>query len=84
MSPAIARKLATFMMHGSISPSQSKYKLSPKQEQVIQGLVDGLSYKALAQHLDISVSTVKTHIKRIYETMHVNSKAEAVAKYLKG
>jgi len=82
MSPAIARKLATFMMHGLSQKPSSNYRLSPKQEQVIQGLVDGLSYKALALKLEVSVSTVKTHIKRIYETMHVNSKAEAVAKYL--
>ena len=83
MSPSIARKLATFMMTNASNTNPSGYSFSPKQEQVIQGLVDGLSYKALAESLGISSSTIKTHIKRIYKIMHVNSKAEAVAKYLK-
>lgn len=83
MSPSIARKLATFMMNSSSKEAPSNYQFSPKQEEVIKGLVDGLSYKALAEKLGISSSTIKTHIKRIYKIMHVNSKAEAVAKYLK-
>ncbi len=81
MTPAIARKLTMYMKQGK---KQVKHKLdlSPKQVEVIEGLVDGLSYKALAERLGISVSTIKTHIKRIYEALHVNSKSEAVAKYL--
>ena len=83
MSPSIARKLATYMMNSFTNDAPSSYQFSPKQEEVIKGLVDGLSYKALAENLGISSSTIKTHIKRIYKIMHVNSKAEAVAKYLK-
>ena len=81
MSPAIARKL-TMYISGKNKP-QNSYELSPRQVMIIEGLVDGLSYKGLSEKLGISVSTVKTHIKRIYEAMHVSSKAEAVAKYLK-
>lgn len=83
MSPSIARKLSLYMMKDNSPQPSSTVLLSPKQEQVIQGLVDGLSYKAIASQLDISVSTVKTHIKRIYQALHVSNKAEAVAKYLK-
>ncbi len=82
MSPAIARKLTLFMTKGAIPKKQSS-QLTPKQVEVIEGLVDGLSYNALAEKMSVSVSTVKTHIKRIYLTLHVKSKAEAVAKYLK-
>jgi len=81
MSPAIARKLTSYISSGS-KPSNS-YDLSPRQIMIIEGLVDGLSYKGLSEKLEISVSTVKTHIKRIYQAMHVSSKSEAVAKYLR-
>ena len=81
MSPAIARKLTSYISKGE--PTKKTYKLTPKQVLIIEGLVDGLSYKGLATRLDVSVSTIKTHIKRIYQTMHVSSKSEAVAKYLK-
>ena len=81
MSPAIARKLTSYISKGE--PTKNTYKLTPKQVLIIEGLVDGLSYKGLATRLDVSVSTIKTHIKRIYQTMHVSSKSEAVAKYLK-
>jgi len=81
MSPAIARKLTSYI---SAAPKSSNtYDLSPRQVMIIEGLVDGLSYKGLSEKLDISISTVKTHIKRIYQAMHVSSKSEAVAKYLK-
>lgn len=79
MSPAIARKLTTYMLSGQ---KEKNLNLTTKQEEVIKGLVDGLSYKGLAEKLGVSVETIKTHIKRIYQTLHVNSKAEAVAKYL--
>ena len=81
MSPAIARKLTSYISKGA--PTKNTYKLTPKQVLIIEGLVDGLSYKGLATRLDVSVSKIKTHIKRIYQTMHVSSKSEAVAKYLK-
>ena len=82
MSPAIARKLTLYMTKGAIPKNQTS-QLSPKQVEVIEGLVDGLTYNALAEKMEVSVSTIKTHIKRIYQTLHVKSKAEAVAKYLK-
>lgn len=81
MSPSIARKLSEHLLKKTI---KSASKLSNKQEEVMHGLVDGLSYKELASRMNISVDTVRTHIKRIYSVLHVNSKSGAVAKYLKG
>ncbi|MEN0051043.1 MAG: helix-turn-helix transcriptional regulator, partial [Bacteroidota bacterium] len=46
--------------------------------------VDGLSYKMIADKLHISLDTVRDHIKRIYRTLEVNSKAEVIKKALKG
>lgn len=82
MSPSIARKLSQHLFKKINKPPAQR--LSDKQEEVMQGLVDGLSYKELASRLDISIDTVRTHIKRIYNVLHVNSKAGAVSKYLKG
>lgn len=82
MSPSIARKLSLHLFNKKHKPSAQR--LSSKQEEVMKGLVDGLSYKELASKMEISIDTVRTHIKRIYTVLHVNSKAGAVSKYLKG
>lgn len=80
MSPGIARKLSEFL---AFDNKQKQSVLTSKQEEVMAGLVEGLSYKEIASQLDLSIDTIRTHIKRIYQQLHVKSKAEAVAKYLK-
>ncbi len=57
--------------------------LTSREEQILNELVNGNSYKSTADHLNISVHTVRFHIRSIYEKMHVHSKSEAVAKALK-
>lgn len=81
MSPSIARKIAQHFM-----PKQRKEtdQLSPRQQQIVEGLVDGLSYKLIADKLSISIDTVRDHIKHIYRTLEVNSKAEVIRKALEG
>jgi len=59
------------------------YNLSEREKQVLQLLVDGYSYKMIAGEMFISIDTVRSHIKKIYEKLHVNSKSEAVAKAFK-
>lgn len=59
------------------------YNLSDREKQVLQFLVDGYSYKMIASEMFISIDTVRSHIKKIYEKLHVNSKSEAVAKAFK-
>ena len=59
------------------------YKLSDREKQVLQLLVDGFSYKMIAAEMFIAIDTVRSHIKKIYEKLHVNSKSEAVAKAFK-
>jgi len=80
MSPGIARKLSEYLTSAKTSRTVG---LSPRQIEVMTGLVDGHSYKDIAGQLVVSVDTIRTHIKRIYQQLHVKSKAEAVAKYLK-
>ncbi|HOJ90283.1 MAG TPA: LuxR C-terminal-related transcriptional regulator, partial [Saprospiraceae bacterium] len=54
-----------------------------REKEILQLLVEGDSYKLVADKLFISFFTVQTHIKHIYEKLHVNSKTEAVTKALK-
>lgn len=81
MSPSIARKIA-----GHFMPKVAKEgdALTPRQHQIVDALVDGLSYKMIADKLEISIDTVRDHIKRIYRALEVNSKAEVIRKSLKG
>lgn len=57
--------------------------LSPRETEVLHGLVDGLSYKMVADKLGIGFETVRTHVKRVYEKLGVHNCTEAVAKALK-
>ncbi|MGE5106383.1 MAG: response regulator [Sphingobacteriales bacterium] len=60
-----------------------EYDLSEREKQVLQLLVNGYSYKMIAAEMFIAIDTVRSHIKKIYEKLHVNSKSEAVAKAFK-
>jgi DNA-binding NarL/FixJ family response regulator len=59
------------------------YDLSEREKEVLQLLVNGYSYKMIAAEMFIAIDTVRSHIKKIYEKLHVNSKSEAVAKAFK-
>jgi DNA-binding NarL/FixJ family response regulator len=59
------------------------YNLSDREKGVLQLLVEGYSYKMIASEMFIAIDTVRSHIKKIYEKLHVNSKSEAVAKAFK-
>lgn len=80
MSPTIARKV---VMHFASQKSGNDYALSPREKEILTLLTNGNSYKMIAADLDISIETVKTHIKKIYEKLQVRSQSEAVSKALK-
>jgi DNA-binding NarL/FixJ family response regulator len=82
MSPQIARKVIEYF-----SPNKKKEAISPlsaKEKEIVVGLVDGLSYKLIADRMNISIETVRFHIKNIYRKLHVHGKAEVISKSLKG
>jgi DNA-binding NarL/FixJ family response regulator len=58
------------------------YRLTVRENEILYSLVDGLSYKKIADKYCVSISTIRTHICNIYHKLHVNSKAEAVARVL--
>ena len=80
MTPGIARKVLN-QFH-NVLPEEMKedYHLSPREKEVLSLLVDGLSYKMIAGKLNITYDTVRAHMKKIYEKLHVTSMTEAVAK----
>lgn len=83
MSPQIARKVIDHFQEND-SKKDSDSDLTPREHDIVNGLVDGLSYKMIADRYDISIDTVRAHIRNIYRKLHVNSKAEVIAKSLKG
>lgn len=82
MSPQIGRKVLNFFRPEKKADKTST--LTSREKEVVQGLVDGLSYKQIADRLSISVGTIFTHIKNIYKKLQVNSKAEVIVKSLRG
>lgn len=85
MSPSIARKvLAKMQEHATVirPPQTPDYNLTAREKEVLSCITEGMSYKMIADKLSISFETVKTHIKNIYEKLHVASMSEAVAKAL--
>jgi DNA-binding NarL/FixJ family response regulator len=81
MSPNIAQKiLLLFRQHFPDTATPVDYNLSKREKEILKYLVEGLSYKMIAAQCTISIETVKTHFKRIYEKLHVASMTEAVAK----
>lgn len=82
MSPQIARRV---IEHFNRPAKRTEEELLTSREQnVVTGLVDGLSYKMIADRYEISIDTVRAHIRNIYKKLHVNSKAEVIAKSLRG
>ncbi|HWF20055.1 MAG TPA: response regulator transcription factor [Verrucomicrobiae bacterium] len=85
MTSSIARKVvASFQKRKPAADATGEVtgQLSPREQAVLDGLAKGWTYKQLASELDISIDTIRTYIRRIYEKLHVQSRTEAVAKYL--
>jgi DNA-binding NarL/FixJ family response regulator len=77
MTSNIARKVVqSFRQNGG-----SVEELSPREQEVLDLLARGYLYKEIAERLNISVPTVNTYVRRMYEKLHVRSRAQAVAKY---
>jgi DNA-binding NarL/FixJ family response regulator len=81
MTPKVARRVLELFRSGLARTPAAE--LSEREQQVLTALVDGLSYKMIADQLCISIDTVRSHIKHIYEKLHIHSKAEAIALALK-
>src|SRR5690554_1876382 len=83
MSPQIARKVITHFNEQKPKKNPDSM-LTSREQDIVTGLVDGLSYKMIADRYDISIDTVRAHVRNIYKKLHVNSKAEVIAKSFRG
>jgi DNA-binding NarL/FixJ family response regulator len=86
MSPSIARKVLNKMQGIAqyVRPEAAPdYNLTQREREVLGCIVDGLAYKMIADKLSISYETVRSHVKKIYEKLHVASLTEAVSKAMK-
>jgi DNA-binding NarL/FixJ family response regulator len=82
MSSSIARKVVASFQQSKQTGEKQHAHLSPREEMVLDCLAKGLTYKQIADQLEISIDTIRTYLRRIYEKLHVQSRTEAVAKYL--
>lgn len=79
MTSSIARQVLQ-MFSQNQKAIKANYNLTERERDVLQLLVNGHSYKSIAESLCISLDTVRSHIKNIYDKLHVNSKGEALSK----
>ena len=67
--------------------STDKYEflqsLTEREKEVVYGLLKGLSYKLIAEKMEISINTVRKHIRNIYTKLDINSKGQLLGKYIK-
>lgn len=83
MSAGIAKKIVNRFQEQNPYIKKDDYKLSSREKEVLACLAKGMSYKMIAEACFISTDTVKFHLKKIYEKLHVNSKSEAVIRAMK-
>lgn len=81
MTSRIARRVLDML--SKLAPKQSDYGLSDREKEILQLMVTGLIKKEIAERLSLSVHTVDTYLRRIYEKLEVNTRTGAVAKALK-
>ena len=82
MTASVARKVLN-LFTSVAPPTLPDVHLTARENEILQHLVSGSSYKKISKDLFISFDTVNSHIKKIYEKLQVHSKTEAVAKALK-
>ena len=83
MTPTVARQVLRLFSQENRLGNSAQFNLSEREHEILSLLVQGMSYKMIAEECFISYATVNTHVKHIYEKLQVHSKSEAVAKALR-
>lgn len=84
MTSSIAKKVISFIPKKHEDHKQTLELLTTRETEILEYVVKGFSYKMIASELDISVETIRSHIKKIYKKLQVNSATEAIYKYNQG
>jgi DNA-binding NarL/FixJ family response regulator len=82
MTSNIARKVVQCFQQSATTSSEVE-RLSPREEEILNLLAQGYLYKEISESLHLAVPTVSTYIRRMYDKLHVDSRGQAVAKYLR-
>jgi DNA-binding NarL/FixJ family response regulator len=80
MSPGIAKLVIAQLQNQSSAVTNNNYQLTAREKEILGSLSKGNSYKLIAAQFEISIDTVRTHIKHIYDKLQVRSQTEAVSK----
>ncbi len=86
VSPGIAHKILQIMhreildqrTHTTVVDKESGFSLTVREKQILQLLIDGLSYREIGEQLHISTNTAKKHVLNVYQKLHVKSRAQAL------
>jgi DNA-binding NarL/FixJ family response regulator len=83
MTPQLARRVVQFF---SVPAKQASplATLTPGETEFLEQLANGYAYKEIADRMNISIDTVRSYVRTVYEKLHVHSRTEAVVKYLRG
>ena len=83
MTPQLARRVVQFFSKPGTEDSAVS-KLTPGEKEFLDQLAQGYAYKEIADRMKISIDTVRSYVRTVYEKLHVHSRTEAVVKYLRG
>jgi DNA-binding NarL/FixJ family response regulator len=83
MTPQLARRVVQFFAKPAEGTS-SLATLTPGERDFLDQLANGYAYKEIADRMNISIDTVRSYVRTVYEKLHVHSRTEAVVKYLRG
>ncbi len=82
LSPAIANRMIHYFNGAKIQ--KKDYELAPKESQVLQLLIEGLSYKMISNEMGISIDGIRYYIKKTYKKLQINSRPELMKMYMEG
>ena len=83
MTPQLARRVVQFFSKPA-GQATSLARLTPAEQKFLDNLANGYAYKEIADRMNISIDTVRSYVRTVYEKLHVHSRTEAVVKYLRG
>ncbi len=83
MTPQLARRVVQFFSRPAEGDS-SVSRLTASEREFLDQLANGYAYKEIADRMNISIDTVRSYVRTVYEKLHVHSRTEAVVKYLRG
>jgi DNA-binding NarL/FixJ family response regulator len=84
MTPQLARRVVQFLSAPAVAKENSEVaRLTPGEREFLDQLANGYAYKEIADRMKISIDTVRSYVRTVYEKLHVHSRTEAVVKYLR-